>query len=131
MSQSRTVLSSEALASVLPSGLKATLKTAVLVSFQGADLSHRRAASQSRTVWSSEALASVLPSGLKATLQTWSLCPFKALISVAGDGVPESHGVVVGGAGEGFAVGAEGHAPDRGLVSHQGADLAPAIDIPD
>ena len=106
------MLSSEALASVLPSGLKATLLTVPRCPFKVRS-SAPESVSQSRTVLSSEALASVLPSGLKATLQTVLWCPFKALRVRSGASVPEPHGLVVGGAGERLAVGAEGHAPDR------------------
>ena len=72
--QSRTVLSSEADASVLPSGEKATAVTQPLwpvsvcwwVPVAG---------SQSRTVLSTEADASVLPSGEKATAVSQWLWP--------------------------------------------------------
>ena len=66
-SQSRTVPSSPAEASVRPSGLKATPSDGALVAVEGlAELAWLRV-SQSRTVPSSPAEASVRPSGLKAT----------------------------------------------------------------
>ena len=69
-SHSRTVPSSPAEASVLPSGLKATLVTGSVWTFRASPSARCVVTSQSRTARSSPAEAKVLPSGLKATLVT-------------------------------------------------------------
>ena len=72
--QSRTVLSSDADASSLESGEKATEQTTPLCP-SSVRCSAPVAASQSRTVLSRDADASSLESGEKATDQTTLLCP--------------------------------------------------------
>ena len=73
-SQSRTVASLDAEASVLPSGLKATQFTLLVWPVRMARVVFV-ATSQSRAVWSSPAVASHRPSGLKATERTRPVWP--------------------------------------------------------
>ena len=72
------MLSSLPLASVIPSGLKATLLTGAVCPVRIAHCSPV-AAFQRRIVLSALPLASVRPSGLKATLQTTDVCPASVL----------------------------------------------------
>jgi hypothetical protein len=78
-SQSRTVLSYEADATVVPSGEKATDMTESLWPLRVC-LWAPMAASQSRTVLSFEADATVVPSGEKATDMTDSLWPSRVCL---------------------------------------------------
>ena len=70
-----TVLSSEAEASMPPSGLNATLVTPFACPARGSPSRVRVLASQRMTVLSEEAEASVPPSGLNATPLTAAVCP--------------------------------------------------------
>ena len=119
-SQSRTVASLDAEASVRPSGLKATEVRFLVWPVRTARVVFS-ATSQSRAVMSSLAVASHRPSGLKATERTQPVWPSK-LATVVGCGVPEDDvgmprlaGIQASG-GEQPPVRAEGERRDRGRV---------------
>ena len=69
-SQTRAVLSSDAVTMRLPSGLNAALTTASSWPLSGAPIGWPVAASQIRAVLSSDAVTMRLPSGLNAALDT-------------------------------------------------------------
>src|SRR5208282_226919 len=80
-SQSFTVLSQEAEATIFPFGLHATLATVSVCPCKVAS-SLPVAASHTLTVLSAEAEAKVFPSGLHATLKTESVCPWRVASSL-------------------------------------------------
>ena len=107
------------LARVWPSGLNATLQTDSVWPSRvcwrvPVAMFHRR------TMLSQPPLARVWPSGLNATLQTDSVWPSRVCWRVPVAGVFHRGRFVTAATGQGLAVGAECHAPDRFRMAFQG-----------
>jgi len=97
-------------ASVLPSGLKATLDTPPERPVKGGPTGWRVAAFHKMIVPSSLPEAKVLPSGLKTTLLTKSECPVKGWPMAGGWPIPQVDSLVTITGGQCLAVRAEDHA---------------------
>ena len=148
---SRTVPSSPAEASVVPSGLNATEFTALVWPVSGSPIGWRLDTSHSRTVPSSPAEASIVASGLNATEFTalvwpvsgspigWRLDTSHSRTGVPGErladrpaaGIPQAQGAVVTGGGQQGAVMAERHRVHRaGVPGERLADRLEGGHIP-
>ncbi len=106
-SQTRAVLSEDAVTMRDPSGLKAAETTALLVAAEDA-IALPVAASQTRAVLSSDAVTMRDPSGLKAAEQHPALMAAEDGDRLAGRGVPDARGLVIRRRDDARPVGAEG-----------------------
>ena len=112
-SHNRTVSSEPPKATVRPSGLNATLRTAPTSASMGAPCGRPSGTLHSRTVPSKLAEASVSPSGLKERPQTSFVWPTKRLAErLSALGIPQPQRAVEVGGGERAPVRAVGDRPD-------------------
>src|SRR6476659_352375 len=110
-SQSRAVLSSDAVTMRLPSVLNAALHTEAVWPLSGSPICLPLSASHSRAVLSSDAVTMRLPSGLNAALHTPRMARQRLADLLAARGVPPPRRPVLRRGDDELAVGAERRAP--------------------